>query len=401
MSGKKSRKKRDVPITKPCFGQEEEKALCEVLRSGWIVQGPRVAEFEGLVADCTGARHAIATSSCTTAQHLALLAIGIGPGDEVIVPSFTFIATANAVEYTGARAVFCDIDLPTFNIDPGRIEEKITERTKALCPVHLFGLCADMERVLEIARRHDLRVVEDAACALGARAGGKHAGTFGIAGCFSFHPRKSITTGEGGMLITDDDGVAAACRSLRDHGSSKSDLERHREGGSLLPAYNVIGHNYRMTDIQGAIGVAQMGKFEEILRKRRARAGRYDLLLRDLPWLRTPAVPGGYEHSYQSYVCLVDRELFGGSLEKANIFRNRLMASLEECGIATRQGTHAVHTLGYYSDRYSIDEKEYPNSLEADRLSMTLPLFAEMADEDQEYVMEKLESTGGDLLCAV
>ena len=391
---------REIPITKPCFGEEEERAILEVLRSGWIVQGPRVAEFEQVVAQYTGAKHAIATSSCTTAQHLSLLALGIGHGDEAIVPSFTFVATANAVEYTGARAVFCDIDLDTFAMDPERIEEKITERTKAIIPVHLFGLCADMEKIREVAQRRNLLIVEDAACALGARIGGRHAGTFGAAGCFSFHPRKSITTGEGGMIITSEEAIASACRSLRDHGASRSDLERHKEGGSLLPDYNVMGYNYRLTDIQGAIGVSQMAKFDDILLKRRKRAETYDGLLSDLSWLRTPPVPDGFEHGYQSYVCLIRKQAFGDSLEKANLFRNRLMGDLEKNGIATRQGTHAVHTLGYYRDKYSIDEHDYPNSFEADRLSITLPLFAEMTDEEQGYAAEKIRDIGGRLLCA-
>ncbi|MDP8247257.1 MAG: DegT/DnrJ/EryC1/StrS family aminotransferase [Candidatus Tritonobacter lacicola] len=395
-----SDKKRKVPITKPCFGEEETRAVREVLRSGWIVQGPQVLEFERLVAAYTGAQFAIAASSCTSALHLALLAAGIGPGDEVIVPSFTFIATANAVEYTGARAVFCDIDLDTFNMDPGLMESKITEKTRAIIPVHLFGLCADMERIMEITERRGLLILEDAACALGARIGDRHAGTFGAAGSFSFHPRKSITTGEGGMITTNKEEVAAACRSLRDHGASKSDLERHEKGGSLLPDYNIIGFNFRMTDIQGAIGVTQMARFSDILRRRREGARNYNEILRHVSWLRTPPVPDGYMHSYQSYVCLIRKDAFGGSLEKANLFRNRLMAELEECGIATRQGTHAVHTLGYYRDRYSIGENDCPRSLEADRLSMTIPLFAQMTDEDRPYVAEKIVAIGERLLCA-
>lgn len=191
-----------IPITKPLFGEEERKAILEPLESGWIVQGPKVAEFEARFAEFTGAAHAIATSSCTTALHLSLIAMGIGPGDEVILPSFTFVATANAIEYTGARPVFCDIDMNHFNIDVNEIEKKLTKRTKAIIPVHLFGLSVDMKPVLEIAERFGLRIIEDAACALGSSYQGTHVGTFGDAGCFSFHPRKAITTGEGGMITT-------------------------------------------------------------------------------------------------------------------------------------------------------------------------------------------------------
>jgi perosamine synthetase len=195
-----------IPITKPFFGEEERKAILEPLESGWIVQGPKVAQFENLFAEFTGVPYAIATTSCTTALHLSLIAMGIGPGDEVILPSFTFVATANAIEYTGATPVFCDIDLNTFNIDVKEVPKKVTEKTKAIIPVHLFGLSADMKPILKIAEQHGLRVIEDAACGLGSYYDGRHVGTFGDSGCFSFHPRKAITTGEGGMITAEDRG---------------------------------------------------------------------------------------------------------------------------------------------------------------------------------------------------
>jgi len=387
-----------IPITKPYFGEEEKEAVCAVLDSGWVVQGPRVAEFERLVSEYVGAKFAKASTSCTTSLHLALRALEVGPGDEVLLPSFTFIASANAIEYTGARPVFIDIDLNTFNIDTRKVEEYLERARKhgtnvrAIMPVHLFGLCAEMDNIIEIAQKYNLFVIEDAACALGSLYKGRYAGTLGDAGCFSFHPRKPITTGEGGMLTTNNPDIAAKAESLRDHGAAVSDKTRHDTGTSLLPAYDVLGYNYRMTDIQGAIGIVQMGKFPWILEKRIEKAKRYDEALKSLPWLKTPRVPDGFRHSYQSYVTLVQDLKDNSTVEKSHRFRNRVMATLEKNGIATRQGTHAVHTLNYYKKKYDLKEEDYPNALAADRLSMTLPLYPQMTDEEQEYVINQLKA---------
>jgi perosamine synthetase len=389
-----------IPITRPCFGEEEKKAIVESLESGWVVQGPKVAEFEGLFAEFAGAKYAIATTSCTTALHLSLVAMGIGSGDEVILPSFTFVATANAVEYTGATTVFCDIDLKTFNINVNQIERKITKKTKAIIPVHLFGLSANMKAILDIAKRHRLRVIEDAACGLGSYFHGKHVGTFGNAGCFSFHPRKAITTGEGGMIITEDQGFMVTFKSLRDHGASKSDLDRHVDrGGSLLPQFDQLGYNYRLTDIQGALGVAQMRAAREIIGIRKARAERYSQLLKNECWLETPSCPDGSIHSYQSYVCLLkgnedfqrSKQLGMDRVLLLNEKRNQLMEQLIAREIAVRQGTHAVHTLGYYRKKYHTNYEDYMNSFIAERLSITLPLYAQMTDEEQDFVVRELK----------
>jgi len=389
-----------IPITKPYFGEEEKKALLEPLESGWIVQGPKVAEFEEIFARFVGSPYAVATTSCTTALHLSLIALGIGPGDEVILPSFTFIATANAVEYTGATPVFCDIDLDTFNIEVEEIPERITPRTKGIIPVHLFGLSADMNPIMEIAKRHGLRVIEDAACGLGSYYQGKHVANLGETGCFSFHPRKAITTGEGGMITTEDQELKLILRSLRDHGASKSDLNRHIDrGGSLLPEFNRLGYNYRLTDIQGALGIAQMRRAKEILDLRKGRAERYHHLLQNEDWLRTPECPKGSIHSYQSYVCLFLQKK--ESLESKHIDlkrvpllhekRNRVMEQLESNGIAMRQGTHAVHNLGYYRRKYQIKPEDYPKSLIAEKLSITFPLYAQMTDEEQDFVVREIK----------
>ena len=275
------------------------------IESGWVVQGPRVKKFEQKFASFTGASDAIACTSCTTGLHLGLAAIGIGPGDEVIVPSFTWVASANVVAHCGATPVLCDVDLKTFNIDPEDIEHRITDRTKGIMPVHLFGLPADMGPILDIAQRHNLFVVEDSACGLGSQWNGQHVRTISDFGAFSFHPRKAITTGEGGMVLAQKPEHYALVRTLRDHGASKSDLARHKaKAAFLLSQFEHLGYNYRMTDIQGALGSSQMDKAGYIVDGRTQRARRYDELLKELPWLRAPHVPDYATHSYQSYVCL-------------------------------------------------------------------------------------------------
>ncbi len=398
-----------IPITRPFFNNVEEKAVLDVIRSGWLVQGPKVKEFEDKFKAFAGTRHALATTSCTTALHLALLVAGIRPNDEVLLPSFTFIATANAVEYIGAKPILIDIDLDTFTIAPGKLEEYLNSRNqtsvskpKCIIPVSLFGLCADMAAINMIAARHGILVIEDAACGLGAEREGHHTGTEALAGVFSFHPRKSITTGEGGMLVTNDDTIAEKVRQLRDHGASKSDLERHlKEGGSLLPEYNMLGFNYRMTDLQGALGSTQMDKAGGIINGRQEAAARYDDLLKEIPEISTPSRPEGYIHAYQSYVCLYktndteftkNENVDWDQIEKWNLERNRLMAMLESKGIAVRQGTHAIHTLGYYKSKYQLNDHNYPMSYIADRLSITLPLYFGITEQEQIRVAKTLQT---------
>ena len=383
---------KTIPITKPFFDQTEKDLIGQVLETGWVVQGPKVEEFERLFCAYTGSAHSVATSSCTTALHLALLAAGVGPGDEVIVPAFTWISTANVVEYVGAKPVFCDIDLSTFNIDPEAVEARLTERSKAIIPVHLFGLCADMRSILEIAEQRGLAVIEDAACALGAWYFEKHAGTMGDAGCFSFHPRKSITTGEGGMLITANEEIATLASVLRDHGGSITDRQRHESATSfLLPEFSHLGFNYRMTDLQGALGCAQMDKVGWIMQERRRRAGEYDSALTECEWLKVPRVPKGHVHGYQAYVCLFVPETPSlDNVEHLNRERNKIMAKLQKGGVVTRPGTHAVHVQKYYARKYGIAPDEFPQALLADRLAMALPLFPQMTDSDQEHVVDAL-----------
>lgn len=381
-----------IPITRPFFDGSERELILETLDSGWLVQGPKVAAFEELFGVFTGSAHSVATSSCTTALHLALVALGIGEGDEVIVPAFTWIATANVVEYVKARPVFCDIDLETYNIDVGQIESLLTPRTKAIIPVHLFGLCADMDPLLGIARERGLRVIEDAACALGGRYGDRHAGTLGNIGCFSFHPRKSVTTGEGGMLTTQCQEWADLARVLRDHGGSVSDRMRHESGsGFVLPEFSCLGYNYRMTDLQGALGCAQMRKANDIIAARRRRAVCYDHRLKELAWLRTPAVPKNCTHAFQAYVGLFAPESpTERNLVELHQRRNLLMNALAMAGVSTRPGTHAVHVQTYYAQKYGLKPWDFPNAYVADRLTLALPLFPQMSDEEQDRVVDAL-----------
>ncbi|MGE4396413.1 MAG: DegT/DnrJ/EryC1/StrS family aminotransferase [Sulfurimonas sp.] len=391
--------KMNIPITKTIFGNEEKEAIVKPLETGWVVQGPNVAKFQTMFAEFTGSEFAHATSNCTTALHLGLEAMGITRGDKVIVPSFTYVASANAVEYTGAEVIFCDIDLKTFNIDETKLEKLIENDTsiKAIMPVNLFGLCANMPYIMELANKYNLKVIEDSACGFDGWIGDKHSGTFGDCGCFSFHPRKSICTGEGGMLITDDEEIANKVSQLKDHGASKSDLQRHKEkGGSLLPDFTMRGYNYRMTDMQGALGVCQMDKKEYIMNGRREVAAKYDEALKGIQQLITPYIPENYKHGYQSYVCIfTDGEdisnLTKEQIDRVNIKRNIFMEKLEAMTIATRQGTHAVHTLGYYKNKNNFKDEDFLMSYAADRLSIALPLYAGMSSEEFEYVISNIK----------
>ncbi|MFW6134253.1 MAG: DegT/DnrJ/EryC1/StrS family aminotransferase [Elusimicrobiota bacterium] len=388
-----------IPITKPYFTKQDKEIIQRPLQSGWVVQGPYVKELEQKYCEFTGSSYAVAMNSCTSTQFVASRCIDLKPEDEVVVPAFTWISTANSIEYLGAKPVFADINIDTFNIDAKKIEEKIISKTKAIYPVALFGLCANMEKISKIAKKHSLKIIEDAACSLGSRIKNKHCGTFGECGCFSMHPRKSITTGEGGILITDNKEIADMAASLRDHGADRTDLERHNQNkGFLLPEYKYLGYNYRLTDIQAALGVAQFNKLEEIIKKRRKIAKIYDQELNDSV-LKTPHIPEDYFHSYQSYVCFYKYEEFINAMQnkkykridKLNKQRNNFMLKLQKKGIATRQGTHAVHIQKYYKNKYSIDKFDYPFSYAADRLTVSLPLYPQMTKEEQEYVINGIK----------
>jgi len=383
-----------VPIARTSLTEEEIQSVLVPLRSGWLVQGPKVREFEEKWSAFTGARHSIAVTSCTTALHLSLAALGFGTGDEAIVPAFTWIATANVIEHLGGKVVFCDIDLNTFNLDVQDAARKVTSRTKAILPVHLFGLSADMSPVMELARKHDLWVVEDAACGFGSTYQEQHVGTFGDTGCFSFHPRKAITTGEGGMITTQNDVLAEKLRRLRDHGAAMTDLQRHMGARPyLLADHPDAGYNQRMTDLQAALGSAQMDRAEAIVDERRRLAGIYDQAFARLPWLRIPAHPTGYGHGYQSYPCLFQPEpVSPKSIKRVNDKRNVWMDRLQQAGISTRPATHAVHMLAYYRKKYGLRPEDLPMSYAANDCSISLPLFNGMTEGEQAYVIENVLS---------
>ena len=371
-----------IPIARPSFGQLEEEAVIEVLRSGWVSQGPRVAEFERQFAAYVGAAHAVAVSSCTTALHLALVTAGVNPGDEVICPSLSFIATANAIAYAGATPVFVDIDRATYNLDPSRVEESITLRTKAILLVHQIGLPSPIDEIQAIASRHRLAVVEDAACAIGSEYRGQRIGKPHTSmACFSFHPRKVLTTAEGGMLTTNDQELAARVRRLRQHAMSVSDLARHSSSRVVIEHYDEIGYNYRMTDLQAAIGLAQLQRLEEMLSRRRILAQRYTERLCPLGWLAPPYEPSESKHNFQSYMVRLTND--------APLTRDTLMQELLDHGVSSRRGVMPIHRELPYRDP-ATDARLPETNLVADT-TIILPLFYEMRDEEQDYVMNCLE----------
>lgn len=340
----------------PKFSGREAELIQEVLDSGWVTRGKKVEQLEDMVCKYTGAKYALATTSATTALHLQLLALGIGKGDEVIVPAFTWVATPNVVEMVGATPIFCDISLD-YNIDVEKIEGLITPRTKAIMPVHLFGVSADMDRIMEIAEKHKLKVIEDAACSLGTFYKGKHTGTIGDSGSFSLHPAKTITTGEGGVIVTDNKKMYELMFKLHDHGT---------------PDYDVVAYNYRMTDIQGVVGICQMELLQEILDKRKAKAEIYN---KNLPIEITPYAPEYSNHTYQSYIAYVkDRDKISDELEKRNII--------------ARRGTLNTAQLPFYRDKYKLTPPDHPISYQADKNTLTLPLYADMGDEQLTVIKE-------------
>jgi perosamine synthetase len=372
----------EVPFARPWFGGGEAEAVAEVLASGWLTQGPRVEEFERTFAERVGAPEAVATTSCTTALQLALYASGVGPGDEVIVPSLSFIATANAVWQCGATPVFADVDPATCNLDPDDVELRLTPRTKAVLPVHQVGLPADMGRLLDLAQRHGLTLVEDAACAIGAHYEGRPIGSLGPLACFSFHPRKVITCGEGGMIAVHDPQLAERLRRLRTHAMDTSALARHEARDVVIEHYPERGWNARMTDLQAAVGLRQLEVLDTILAERRRLAERYSSALEELPWIEVPRDPAYAERTWQSYPV---RVAAGGPLDAEELMRVLLRE-----GIATRRGVMAIHLEGAYAD----PALSLPHTEAAAREVVLLPLFPGLADESQDYVIDRLAAVG-------
>ncbi|MDO8658534.1 MAG: DegT/DnrJ/EryC1/StrS family aminotransferase [Candidatus Levybacteria bacterium] len=374
-----------IPLTIPLFNSAEEKAVIEVLRSGWITQGPKVAQFEDMVKSYVGAKYAIVTSSATTALFLSLHLIGIGQGDEVIVPSFSFIATANVVVHTGAKPVFVDINPKTYNIDPQKIEAAITKKTKAVIPVDQVGLPCDINAIKKLAKEYKLFIVEDAACALGSLYKGKRIGSLTDITCFSFHPRKLITTGDGGVITTNNRKLAERAKVLRHQGMSASDVIRHNSKKIIHEKYTEIGFNFRMTDLEATVGIEQIRKLDQILEKRAKLAQRYNKIFARSNLIIPPYVPKGYVHNWQSYIVRLRKN--------KKITRDRLMQKLLECGISTRRGVMAAHLE--YPYKKLIGRVSLPETEAATLETICIPIYPQMTRKEQDYVIEKILSFVG------
>jgi dTDP-4-amino-4,6-dideoxygalactose transaminase len=368
-----------IPIARPELGEAEWTAVRQVIESGWVTQGPRVAEFEEAIAQMCGAAHAVALSSCTTALHLALLCAGVGDGDEVIVPSMSFIATANVVVHAGGVPVFAEVDAKTFNLDIDDVRRRITAHTKAIILVHQLGLPADIDAFHTLAGERGLKIIEDAACAIGSRYRGRPIGSHSDLVCFSFHPRKVLTTGDGGMVTTSSEEHAARMRLLRHHGMTLSDSVRHGATQVMRESYAEIGYNYRMTDIQAAVGIEQLKRLPAMLERRKELARRYDALLAGHAVIRTPFVPAGVEWNVQSYAVRLEGFDAAG--------RDAVMQHLLDAGIATRAGVMTAHREPAYAARQRVS---LPVSETASDHSLILPLFPSLTSREQEEVATAL-----------
>jgi dTDP-4-amino-4,6-dideoxygalactose transaminase len=372
-----------IRLSIPSIEEDDIQSVSEVLKTGFLVQGPQVANFEKLVAELVGTTYAVAVTNCTAALQMALLALDVRPGDLVVVTSYSWISTANVIELCGAQPIFTDIDPHTFNMCPDSLAEVLerlfankdtARRVKAVLPVHTFGQMADMPRILDLAGRYNLPVVEDAACALGASLHGKQAGSWGVMGCFSFHPRKAITTGEGGVITTNDDQLAWRLRALRNHGMDPD---------SSVPSFLMPGFNNRMTEFQAALGITQMHKLERIVRARREAAQRYNRLLQATN-LTPPAVFPESFHVYQSYVTLLPRE--------AAPKRSQLIQHLKEKGIETTIGTWHMPLSDYFAKRYGYRVGDFPVTDDVFSRSLTLPLYETIALETQQTIAQRIDS---------
>jgi dTDP-4-amino-4,6-dideoxygalactose transaminase len=370
-----------IRLSFPSIEDEDLQAVRSVLESGYLVQGKYVSAFEQTISELVGTKYAVAVSSCTAALHISLLALGIKPGDIVIVPSYSWIATANVVELCGASPCFVDILPDTFNIDPEALKsllarltkDRVTaDKVKAILPVHCFGQLADMPAIISLAKEYNIPVLEDAACALGATLHNRQAGSWGAAGCFSFHPRKAVTTGEGGVISTNDPVLVERLRSLRNHGIRSTT----GQADFILP-----GFNYRMTDFQGALGVTQLNKLQRIIHSHRLQASIYDELLQDAP-VKTPTTISGSQPVYQSYVIILPK--------KMSCRRDELIAFLREKSIETTIGTINMPMTTFFRKRYGFFPGDFPVTDEISSRALSLPLHEKLTSEDQRTIVSHL-----------
>jgi perosamine synthetase len=370
-----------IPIAKPFLTKDEAQGAYDTILTGWVTQGPKVEEFEKKFCEYTGAKYAAAVSNCTTALHLAMIISEIGAGDEVITPSMSYVASANCIKYVGATPVFGEVDKETYNLNVSHAESLITEKTKAIILVHQLGMPADIDAFRKLTDKYKIKLIEDAACAIGSSYKGKKIGSHSEIVCFSFHPRKVITTGEGGMITTSDESIYRKVKLLRQHGMSVNDRERHEAGKLIFEDHIVLGYNYRMTDIQAAIGLRQLEKLDHIIEERRKIALKYIEELKDIDCIELPEEKTGYFSNYQSFSIYLK--------ESAPVSRNEIMQKLLEAGISSRRGVLTAHRETSYLDNYK--DLKLPVSEDACDRSFMIPLFIPMDSEDIEHVISTIK----------
>lgn len=370
-----------IPIAKPYLTADEAQSAYDTILTGWVTQGPRVEEFENKFCEYTGAKYAAAISNCTTALHLSMIIAGVGIDDEVICPSMSYIATANSIKYVGAKPVFAEINPDNYNIDIKHVKKLITDKTKAVIIVHQIGMPADIDDFKKLCDEHNLKLIEDAACAAGSSYKGKKIGSHSDIVCFSFHPRKVITTGEGGMITTSNPDYIKRIKLLRQHGMSVNDRIRHESGKLFFEDHLEFGYNYRMTDIQAAIGIRQLEKLDWIINERRKIALRYIQELKDIECIKLPVEKEGYFSNYQSFSIYLKKDCPVG--------RDELMQKLLDAGISTRRGVTTSHRETAYKSEYK--NLHLPVSEDAADNSIMIPLYIPMSDEDIDLVISKLK----------
>ncbi len=371
-----------IAVAKPYLGKEEAQSAYDTILTNWVTQGPRVQEFEEKFASYTGAKYAVALSNCTTALHLAMIVAGVKQGDEVICPSMSYIATANCIKYVGATPVFAEVKSETYNIDLQSAEKLITPKTKAIIIVHQIGLPADIDAFKELCAKHNLKLIEDAACAAGSAYKGTKIGSHSDLVCFSFHPRKVITTGDGGMITTNNEEIYNRLKLLRQHGMSVNDRVRHSSKTVIMEDHLEVGYNYRLTDIQAAVGIKQLERLDWIIAERRKVAQKYQDAFKNIDFIRIPSEPEGYFTNWQSYVLYLK--------PSSPVKRNDLMQKLLDKGISTRRGVMTSHRESAYKEHKLVAPLTI--SEDASDNSIVLPLYVPMTNEDIDTVISEVKT---------